>query len=610
MSTSAVSVAPARHRRHALIYMAAALIVTTFVVRVAHTAFVHAPNTDEAWQLAAGLHNLQTGAFDVGMVNPPLVRLWAASWARLLGAKPQWADLDFPPVARPEIGFGQNFIERTWDHGIWWFIAARWVSIPWSLVGAFAAFCWARELYGNASGLLALFLWCFCPNILTHSATLTTDVAATSFSLAAGYSFWRWLKHAQWTRASTAGGLLGMALISKNTCLVLIPLWMLLAIIEIRRGYRARRSRLCLRRVGQLAVILGLAWLAVTGIYGFEGFGKELREYRFVSQTLSGSKRDEPPETRTENRFRGTWAARLPVPLPENYVLGIDMQKHDFERTWTSYLRGTMRYEGWWYYYLYGLAVKVPLGTWVAAALCLLARCLLPWRRSALFRDLILLLPAACVIVLVSSQTAMNVHFRYVLPAFGFGFVWLSQLAAILEPRRWILRVLAAGALAWSAVSGLAVHPHYVGYFSEIVGGPKEGHWHMLGSSLDEGQDFLFLRAWIRDHPEVKLDGLVFYSFVIEPWKLGLKIPTPPWGPPKDRSAIASWERYGPLPGWYAVSATYVHHPGQPWYYFLHFEPEETVGCSIFIYHIDLVEANQVRATLGLQPVTDQEADP
>ena len=32
-----------------------------------------------------------------------------------------------------------------------------------------------------------------------------------------------------------------------------------------------------------------------------------------------------------------------------------------------SYLRGEWRKEGWWYYYLYGLAMKVPLGVWALA---------------------------------------------------------------------------------------------------------------------------------------------------------------------------------------------------------------------------------------------------
>ena len=76
----------------------------------------------------------------------------------------------------------------------------------------------------------------------------------------------------------------------------------------------------------------------------------------------------------------------VPVPVPRNYLLGIDVQKRDFESHYYSYLRGEWRKEGWWYYYLYGLAVKVPLGVW---ALALLAAVLGLTRRgyAASWRD-------------------------------------------------------------------------------------------------------------------------------------------------------------------------------------------------------------------------------
>ena len=46
----------------------------------------------------------------------------------------------------------------------------------------------------------------------------------------------------------------------------------------------------------------------------------------------------------------------------------IDVQRRDFESFGrTSYLRGVFRDHGWWYYYLYALAIKVPLGTWLLA---------------------------------------------------------------------------------------------------------------------------------------------------------------------------------------------------------------------------------------------------
>ena len=73
----------------------------------------------------------------------------------------------------------------------------------------------------------------------------------------------------------------------------------------------------------------------------------------------------------TGNRFAGTWLGKIPVPLPADFVQGIDTQRYDFKRGLPSYLRGQWADHGWWYYYLYALAIKEPLGTWCLAALAI-----------------------------------------------------------------------------------------------------------------------------------------------------------------------------------------------------------------------------------------------
>ena len=52
----------------------------------------------------------------------------------------------------------------------------------------------------------------------------------------------------------------------------------------------------------------------------------------------------------------------LSVPLPYDYLTGMDIQKQDFETGKTSYLHGEFKLGGWWYYYLYAAGVKLPLG--------------------------------------------------------------------------------------------------------------------------------------------------------------------------------------------------------------------------------------------------------
>jgi hypothetical protein len=146
----------------------------------------------------------------------------------------------------------------------------------------------------------------------------------------------------------------------------------------------------------------------------------------------------------------------LPVPLPEDYVQGIDIQKRDFEYKIWSYLRGQWREGGWWYYYAYALLIKVPLGTWLLILLgCICAslsgKYRAPWRS-----EIMLFLPGMAIFLLVSSQTGFSHHMRYVLGAFPFAFIWAGRVARSLVLGHRTVAALVAPALAWSVLSTIS----------------------------------------------------------------------------------------------------------------------------------------------------------
>jgi hypothetical protein len=79
-----------------------------------------------------------------------------------------------------------------------------------------------------------------------------------------------------------------------------------------------------------------------------------------------------------------------------NFPLGIDRQKYDFDEAgFWSYLRGHWRQGGWWYYHLYALAIKEPLGTWLLAMLALAAPFAASGRKGNWRDELLVRAPAA-----------------------------------------------------------------------------------------------------------------------------------------------------------------------------------------------------------------------
>jgi hypothetical protein len=373
------------------------------------------------------------------------------------GYKQNWNRFFEVPGARPTFAMGEDFMEANGVRALWLFTIARWACLPFSVIGGLFCFLWARELWShNGAGLIALTLWCFEPNILAHGELITPDCAAASLGLGAGYLFWRWLRRPTWARALAAGLLLGLAELAKMTWIVLFALWPLLWLFWMWRDCREARAELAgaailqdhsasvppptrapaIRSTGQLFTILLMSVYFLNLGYGFDGTGKPLKSFTFVSRTLTGSNL---PGARG-NRFAGSWLGGLPVPVPEQYLLGMDIQRLDFEDyPQPSYLRGEWRAGGWWYYYLYGLAVKTPHGTQLLLLLAWLTLIFNGWQhgdrvsvpigrhsvRNCTTRDVVvLLLPAMTVLLLVSSQLEFNQHFRYVLPTLGFAFVF------------------------------------------------------------------------------------------------------------------------------------------------------------------------------------------
>jgi hypothetical protein len=325
----------------------------------------------------------------------------------------------------------------------------------------------------------------------------------------------------------------------------------------------------------------------------------------------------------TDNRFAGTWLGTFPVPLPAEFVQGIDTQRYDFERGLPSYLRGQWADHGWWYYYLYSLAVKVPLGTW---CLLLLAVGVTIFGRgfNAAWRDeMVVLVPGLVILVFVSGQTGFSVHSRYIISALPFFFIWISKVACVFEMRpitgtRRSMAAMVVAALIWSVCSSLWAYPHSLSYFNELAGGPKKGGEHLLGSNIDWGQDLLYLKDWLDKHPEVTLDGLAFFG----PYPATLagipETPFPQSAPSvdnyaTDRNSIAesdgaTW-RFSPKPGWYVVSVNYLYDRSRRYCYFLDFEPAASAGYSIYIYHITPDDANRVRGQLRLVELPVREED-
>lgn len=570
------------------ICLALLIVLSIHLFLLGLQAFWQSPTPDEMAHLAAGLHCVQEHRFDVYPVNPPLVKSVAAIGASVL-------DYTLPTIParlrledRPEFLIGDVFLHANAERFMALLSAARLACIPLSLAGALGCYVWAARLASPRAGLVAAILWCSCPNILGHGALITADVAGAALAIWSSLAFARWLESPTTTSALLAGAVLGVALLAKFTCLLLIPAFAFTWICVVWRQYKTRdallRGNCGTPRAYQLALLFAGSLLVVNYGYRFQGSLEPLGRLHFVSRNLAAPA---GAGEQAANRFTGTLLGTVPSPLPSLYVRGIDLQRRDLEQRSPCYLNGEWKRGGWWYFYPLALLYKVPTSSLIlfVAGLAYGLR-----RHLPLGSALTLLVPPGVVLLVACASSARTVHFRYVLGCLPFLFI-LSAVAIDRFPR---LRPGGTVLVVLSVTSSVCAFPHSLSYFSLLAGGPSNGYKRLVDSNLDWGQDLLHLRRWCERHPQARplfltVTGTRPHLFGIEsqpiPVPFGVELPT---GHPSTPS------RRDPPPGWYIISANKLLDRTRGFQYLHHRAPTERIGYALFCYHISAADAEQL----------------
>ncbi len=577
------------------------------------------PTHDEYWHLPIGLRIWTSGRFDDDVINPPLVRLWAAIPLALGGASPGETGPRPDPVAIGDAfwsGSANDERARTW------FFLGRLMIVPLATLTGLIVAVWARAWYGERAALVSVLLWTCCPTVLANAALVTHDLPLTAAWMATLLALVRFAERPSWRGALWFGAALGVAQLTKLTALILGPLsivlWFVLRWPAQIRDQALRNSELAgtpfnphrdaIRPIpnsevpdptslhgsekrGRVAALwcaaLAVSLLVVNAGYLFRGTCTSLKAVPLASGRLQGVQRAMGP------------LGGLPIPLPLSYLTAADRLAQDLERQHAVYLDGEWGNRPFAGYYVAALRYKLPLSTLV---LCLVAFGAVAWPRPSTpdRRRAAFLLIAAGVLPVLASGSANQIGIRYILPTLPLLHLFAGQAA------RWMSdsHGRALQLLMWATVAmaplALRYHPHHLAYFNAVAGGPVEGRWHLVDSNLDWGQDLHALKAYLDRHPEVTDLGLAYFGMVI-PARVGIESDHHP-------------PRRLPAPGWYAVSVNFSQ--GRPhsvrdangvhtavgledFWYFRFFQPVARIGYSIDVYH--LTEQDVARFALELQ---------
>jgi len=167
-----------------------------------------------------------------------------------------------------------------------------------------------------------------------------------------------------------------------------------------------------------------------------------------------------------------------------------------------------------------------------------------------------------------------------------------GQVAAAHFSSRHLPQTMLAALLLWNVGSASAIYPHYLAYFNEFVGGPKNGYKCMLDSNLDWGQDLPALKRYMQ---EQRIDKIkLAYSGTADPKYYGidyerlLGVDGYTFDPDFDPKALPSCARTS---GVIAISATCLQnirgfYPQASYDWLKPYRPAAMLGYSIFVYKI------------------------
>lgn len=493
-------------RSHRIFVAAISLVAVT---SVAYITWRDDAWIDEMGHLGAGGHAWTTGSFELYRVNPPLVRL-LASVPMVAASVPLYADTASPVLMQEDAeGFVDRRVHRQeWTYGntlrnrlggdyAFYLTAGRLMLLPFFVATALLCWHWGRMLGGPAAGWLAMGGWLVLPESLNWAARITPDSA---FCFA-----WSLIWFCGWNVAITSsvwgtlclGLALGMGLLVKTTAIVVPPLMLLAWTVFATIRGEAKVLRFA-KDFSRIAAATATALVVLNLAYGWQEFAWPLKRFEFASTTLSGG-----PVGTIGNRFVGTWFGELPSPLPATFLSGIDLQKAHFEAEGTSYFHGRSAERGWWWYYLAAMAIKTPIAMlvlWGVGAFFIVVSGLMGrWDRPAAATVAFLLVPAAALFILVSSQTGHTRNLRYVLPCVPLVLLSLYPLLRHAAGRK-----LVWGLLVIAALETAVAYPHLFNYSNAIAGGPTQTHRWFRASSYDSGIEARVVRRWIQNHPVLR----------------------------------------------------------------------------------------------------------
>ena len=385
-------------------------------------------------------------------------------------------------------------------------LAGRLITMLFSAGIAYLVFQWSRSLYGLLPGFLALMLYIFDPNIISHSRLMTTDIYATGMVALTIYTFWLFSKYRNWKFATISAIALGLSQLAKYTSAYLYPI--LIAIVVVRdfplwldivRRRDSRKAWQHLKTGLKHALFFLLISLLIINIgFLFNKTFTPLEEYIFRSELFQTLQEKFAP------------IGFLPVPTPYPFLDGLDWVQAR-ERTGAGYGRlylfGELRRaEGFQGYYIFASLFKMPIASQIMALIAIGVYLIKRQKHKFFENEVFLFVPLIFFFYYFNFMFRAQIGIRFYLVLFPLLYVFCGSLVREWQQFKPGFKYVVGFLSIYLVGSVLAAYPHYIPYFNELVWDQKDAYKYLVDSNLDWDQSEWIRDQYLAEHPEVILE--------------------------------------------------------------------------------------------------------
>lgn len=420
---------------------------------------------------------------------------------------------------------------KAWEYGSKWEVAEDWLygseeavnhntrsgrlaMLLFNVFGLLVVFLVSTSLWGTTGGFLSLVLAAFSPNFLGHMPLTTSDFTTSWMIVLTVYAYANLASRITLLKVIATGGILGIALLSKHSAIILIPIALLILLVRLlqkrtlairvfKKDFAAQNPLPQLG--GMIAAGAATLLVALVVIWGFHSFRYEAAnpEAGEFARFMLGW--DSIRETGGIRSQLIGYLAQFRI-FPEAWLYGLDFIFDQSDRS--NFLHGEYRGSGGFLmYFPYCFLYKTPpaailihlFGALAFIAVIIKTKGEISLVATGLAGALLIYGP-----LLLFSD--MNIGYRHAFPVLlvsciAAGSLFSRQLR-ISKPAHAAIIVLALSMIP----SAWAQRDRYISYINLIGGGEQGGYERLRDSSLDWGQDMHLAISRIKKetypHPE------------------------------------------------------------------------------------------------------------